>query len=396
MFCKKSLITFMLSFLITSGGFASQDNNNDLFAKKDVYVATKPGCSDLHFVMRRVSKENLGFWSSFAKFQLNQFVRIFAENPHWKCNALGQIQFEESNDDKTTVATDQEVEVNTERSSASVTPTVLGEVQTATAHEVELSYAKMICLSSKLVPLIKTDRQCCKGHPDKVPVTPDEIERCRNHDCAIRTAAVGIGEGLGAFWESLSLYNDSSELWVAYAVSGFDPKIVFDTTGYIWPHIEMVMTVFTAPEVNFTMHMGICRTVYHEEAAFKGLILKHPGISVDLHAFAAKIMLSHNKKWMCTRPVTTMRNILSLIFGKDCYIGSAETIEKLLRDEFDPQLNVIMENKGGHDPLSPLSFLNHRGLLDDNFIFCVLNLGIMANRMDCHVGIASSQRQVLS
>ena len=373
MFCKISLIAFLFSCLITSCAFSSEN-----VSEKNIYVAKHPIYPDLQFVMVPVSEKNIGFWRDFPEKQFSKFLQIFAENPSWHCDGDGKIHYSEINNNQTGVDNDPESTVNTETNATSSLDSV---------HATELKYAQMICLSTKFVPFIKTDKHPCKCHPNKVPLTPTERESCDKHECAIKSLTNGIREGHVAFEESIRLYNNNSQLWVVCALSGFGSEITPDKMSEnILPHIEMVMTVFSAPEVNFTMHMGIARTVYHEEAAFKGRLSKHKNISPDLHAFAAKIMLSHHqKKWMCTRPVRTMRDILRDAFGENCYVGKNEgrVRQYLEKDkvEFESTLswilnfNEMLKTQEGRDLAgSPLSFLLHENLKDQCNFFLLLNL----------------------
>lgn len=128
----------------------------------------------------------------------------------------------------------------------------------------------------------------------------------------------GIRAGLCAFQESLRIfrdYNYQPEIWITYALSGAGIDPAQPITQALFPHIEMVVTVMTSPQVPVTAHMGITRTVYHEVAVFKKELPKHERLSIALHGFAAKTMkyIYPSKVWMVTAPVAKMADILQKV-----------------------------------------------------------------------------------
>ncbi len=143
-----------------------------------------------------------------------------------------------------------------------------------------------------------------------------------------------------------------NEIWVAYVTtnrkiehisSGFS---VYYTPGHIdetlhlhhksWTgspdragnsfakNIQMFVTVTSSPEALITSHMGIATSV---EAIITG---RMKGISVDLHSFAAKVMLQRNPKrrFMVNAPLPTMEEImLKALPTGSVFIGTREMLE---------------------------------------------------------------------
>ena len=163
--------------------------------------------------------------------------------------------------------------------------------------------------------------------PREKPVEKDEEDKLRKFFDLINITKLvdktrsdsenGIGAGLNAFTESLSIfkaYNYQPELWIAYALSGEKIPLDQPITKELFPHIEMVLTVLTSRKAPFTVHMGIARTVYHEVAVFKGELRNHAHLSIALHGFAAKVIQKEHplKFWMITSPVEKMAKIFRL------------------------------------------------------------------------------------
>ncbi len=118
-------------------------------------------------------------------------------------------------------------------------------------------------------------------------------------------------------YKSGAINKDANELWVAYASD--IPVTKKAHLGEINPHIEMFVTVTTAPESPITFHMGISRTweaaidlEERSERFGRPKRIKHPDQSIHLHSFAAKVMKDINPKrvWMLTTPAPSMGKIL--------------------------------------------------------------------------------------
>jgi hypothetical protein len=142
-----------------------------------------------------------------------------------------------------------------------------------------------------------------------------------------------LGDGSGHFKRVLNeadLY--STEVWVAYittdshirhndetlhykaddldAVNNFyqgtwvgDPE---DAGNSFAKHIQMFVTVTSSKEALLTSHMGVAASV-------EGTMVRRPkGISLDLHSFAAKVMLKRNsaRRFMIHAPVFAMERIM--------------------------------------------------------------------------------------
>lgn len=134
--------------------------------------------------------------------------------------------------------------------------------------------------------------------------------------------AESFEHGRMAFRESLRIFEAfKAEIWIAYALAGEQVNPRHPITKNMFPHIEMALTVLTNREAPFIVHMGIARTVYHEEAAFKRELPQHKNLSVSLHAFAAQatIMEYPHKVWMRTCPIRKMGKILEQALIKEAY-----------------------------------------------------------------------------
>jgi hypothetical protein len=134
-------------------------------------------------------------------------------------------------------------------------------------------------------------------------------------------------EGTVAFRASLKYYNNiDTEIWVAYAAS----KPFTEPNEIDEKSIEMFTTVATSKNSAFTSHMGITRSV----DLFQGI--KHKGLSLQLHSFAAYIMQERypEKKYMIHTPVAVMREILFKAFYEKNIQAAIHIGDKHIKHEF--------------------------------------------------------------
>lgn len=121
-----------------------------------------------------------------------------------------------------------------------------------------------------------------------------------------------------------------NEIWVAYITTNDNPKPIQDSDLSLIKHdlshtrfrsprntspfakdIQMFVTVTSSPEALITSHMGISKTL---ESLYKidSSSPNFSNISMDLHSFAAKVMLMRNpeRKYQLNTPVRTMELIM--------------------------------------------------------------------------------------
>ncbi len=139
-------------------------------------------------------------------------------------------------------------------------------------------------------------------------------------------------------------YGDN-EIWVAYITraatlpkkityygSGFDGDTMFYTTDHLYnkdgldkhghrfaKDIEMFVTVTSSPNALITSHMGIATSI-------EGVRTRQKGTSIDLHSFAAKVMLMRNpkRKYMVNAPVFAMEDIIAKALPDDTFVGTRQ------------------------------------------------------------------------
>jgi hypothetical protein len=129
----------------------------------------------------------------------------------------------------------------------------------------------------------------------------------------------GINIQQGTEWFEKVLKESSytnNEIWVAYITTSPSPTAIPDSM-YIYrgfgnstdfaEGIQMFLTVTSSPNAKITSHMGIAASA---EAVASG---RRPrGISLDLHSFAAKVMVTRNPelRYMINAPATAMEKIM--------------------------------------------------------------------------------------
>ncbi len=145
----------------------------------------------------------------------------------------------------------------------------------------------------------------------------------------------------------------ANEVWVAYITRAETPQPIPDEMKYyFWQEsdsfakdVEMFVTVTSSPNALITTHMGVTHTA---EAAFQG---RTKGISVDLHSFAAKVMLMRNpqRKYMVNAPNFAMEKIIADALPSAVFVGTREMQEKMKEaqknitfDEFKAQKEAVI------------------------------------------------------
>ena len=143
---------------------------------------------------------------------------------------------------------------------------------------------------------------------------------------------VSTGDGSWFFERVLDRvsYRDN-EIWVAYVTKNDKPSFIIDSVKRYsqenrdaWidafaKDIEMFVTVTSSPKGLITSHMGIATSI---EASKK----RTKGVSIDLHSFAAKVMLMRNphRKFMVNAPVWAMEKIIINALPNSVSIGTKE------------------------------------------------------------------------
>lgn len=140
----------------------------------------------------------------------------------------------------------------------------------------------------------------------------------------------GIG---GHFLRVLNETNSKkNEIWVAYITSGNPQKIPQEIRHYdhdereecndtFAKDIKMFVTVTSSPNGLITSHMGVAASIESQSA------VRQKGISVDLHSFAAKVMLIRNPKrlYQVNAPVFAMEKIfLDAMPAGAIFVGTKE------------------------------------------------------------------------
>jgi hypothetical protein len=165
-------------------------------------------------------------------------------------------------------------------------------------------------------------------------------------------------DGVGHFWSVLDSINpeaypqnnntlwNNNELWIAYITK--KPENDGD-------NIRMFVTVVSSSEALITTHMGI-------SASFEAMEddNREKGISIDLHSFAARVMLMRNpnRKYMITTPVTIMRRIIIDALPNDTFLGTIEMINDIKEDQKMTIEEYIEEKK--FDPSATREYIERR------------------------------------
>ena len=158
----------------------------------------------------------------------------------------------------------------------------------------------------------------------------------------------GIEAGAMAFRHTLELYEASQgkavrpEIWISYALSGKDVDPSQSMRESLFPHLEMVLTALTHPDVPVVIHMGIGRTPHNTKSFYNGILPQHKGLAVPLHSFTAKAILEtsqgHDKVWMHTAPTFDMAAILDRSLPKEILFKGKENTP--ITYERDGSLNI--------------------------------------------------------
>jgi hypothetical protein len=130
-----------------------------------------------------------------------------------------------------------------------------------------------------------------------------------------------FGQGLGALEHQLRYFEEGvlRQLWVAYAMHSAETPLT-PCAGDNFKNVELTFAVGTDPEIPFTNHMGISKSVTYLEHHFGSstTVAKpaefplHDHISTLLHAFAGNVMhgLFPQKPYMITTPMKVQKAML--------------------------------------------------------------------------------------
>jgi hypothetical protein len=149
----------------------------------------------------------------------------------------------------------------------------------------------------------------------------------------------------------LSVLNEISyqdnEIWVAYITKADTPhKVdnrfedysvndVDDSLHSFAKDIEMFVTVTSSSNALITSHMGIATSI-------EGVRTRQKGTSLDLHSFAAKVMLMRNpaRKFMVNTPAFAMEQIIVNALPDATFVGTRqmrkemEEVQRVNKEEF--------------------------------------------------------------
>lgn len=124
-------------------------------------------------------------------------------------------------------------------------------------------------------------------------------------------------------------------IWVCYA----SRRPILSASDVTIDDIEMVVTVIDWPEAPFVKHYGISKSFHYlmnHDSSRKEAYPLHPNnLSMNLHSFAAKVMLLINpaKLYMITPPLSTMAQIMKDSLKDHVYVGdSLEHAKKIYRE----------------------------------------------------------------
>jgi hypothetical protein len=146
-----------------------------------------------------------------------------------------------------------------------------------------------------------------------------------------------LSDGSGHFLEILkTVPYDVVELWVCYITRLPNPeKIPRNMANYnsenaingdhpFAKDIEMFVSVSSSPEALITSHMGVA-------SSLEGVGNRSKGTSVDLHSFAARVMLIRNpdRKYMVNAPVNAMEMIFAKALPGSFHAGTVEMRQKM-------------------------------------------------------------------
>ncbi|MBX9977304.1 MAG: hypothetical protein K2X98_03550, partial [Alphaproteobacteria bacterium] len=134
-----------------------------------------------------------------------------------------------------------------------------------------------------------------------------------------------------------------NEVWVAYITSNPNPRPIAESTGSSWDwykaeqlfpptnsfakDISIFVTVTSSQNGLITSHRGV-------SISLEGLSNKVRGLSMDLHSFAAKVMLIRNpeRQLMVNAPVLAMEKILAEAMPKGSVFAGTREMQQLLME----------------------------------------------------------------
>lgn len=186
----------------------------------------------------------------------------------------------------------------------------------------------------------------------------------------------GSGHFFNVLYETSSTLN---EMWVAYITRAETPEPIPDSMkSYsatdldafmqrkgreFTKNILMFVTVTSSPRALITSHMGIARSV---EGVFSSV--RH--VSLDLHSFAAKVMLLHNpeRKYMVNAPVAAVEKIIrEALPPQSVFVGTRE-VRKMIQERLDMSLEQF---KSEHQDTVSEIVKTHKG--NAKFIKILIN-----------------------
>jgi hypothetical protein len=145
------------------------------------------------------------------------------------------------------------------------------------------------------------------------------------------------------------------EVWVAYITKTKTPEKIPDNMAVyssdnaingdnaFAKDIEMFVSITSSPEALITSHMGVASSI-------EGVGNRSRGTSVDLHSFAAKVMLIRkpDRKYMVNAPVDAMEMIFAKTLPGSFYAGTLEMQQKMKKRQLitlETFTNIIMPKK---------------------------------------------------
>lgn len=157
------------------------------------------------------------------------------------------------------------------------------------------------------------------------------------------TGTISLSDGIKSFKISLGLKDPSFDVWICYSIR--DNIYDFPEKLHLIPEkIEMVVTILMNNSSEISTHMGIFKNYPY----FMYDKLPFLDLSVALHSFGAKASkeIHHQLKYMITRPVNKMREILmkkmnSVGLGK--YIYTDYSLNREFIEEIKNKIKKIEE-----------------------------------------------------
>lgn len=180
-------------------------------------------------------------------------------------------------------------------------------------------------------------------------VTPENVAHWRRYSdlqndprvvalASARLKSGSLEEGAGHFNAVLRETSYlANEIWIAFASKAAQPTAIPDLSSYDGSYVQrrdhpwakdvlMTMTVTSNPQALLTSHLGIAASA---ESTLSGDRPK--GISLDLHAFAARVMLKRNphRRYMVNAPAFAMERLILNALPNATFVGTHQMREML-------------------------------------------------------------------